>query len=290
MQVSETFTTIVRRCAIAFLLFVLIAVVQRNDSHVRAQNAGNIGIYTRELRVLNGVLNGVSDTLPDYGFGASYLKYCPAGWTGAVSFEYAPNGVAGNQYFTLKTALVLIGDAQCRTLQLGGYYPNLRVRATNTVSSGGTVSAYYGALSAPIPYFASATGTFGDTAPIFCDLNDKKTVANGASGFLVGPPNIGGGNLFYTRLCNITISFAATPGAGTIALAWDIDNTCATTPNSNWSLNTTAGTPQVLYFPNLNLNSMPANLQSQQFLCLQNNSGQSVVANYNYALIAGTSQ
>jgi hypothetical protein len=289
MRVWEEFSTVLRCCF--FLLLVMAGIIAlQTESHVRAQNAGNVGIYTRELRVLNGVLNGTSSTLPDFGFGASYLKYCPANWTGSVSFEYAPNGVAGNQYFTLKTALVLIADSQCRTLQLGGYYPNLRVRAINTVGGSGTVSAYYGAISAPISYFSSAAATLGDTAPVFCDLNGKATVATGASGFLAGPPNLGGTNVFYTRLCNATISFAATPGTGTVAFAWDIDNTCASTPNSNWSLDTTSGTPQVLYFPNLNLNSMPANLQAQQFLCLQNNSGQIVVVNYNYALIAGTSQ
>jgi hypothetical protein len=286
MQTSEIFLTIVRRALFALLLIAVIALVQ-TDSRVRAENAGIVGIETVEVPALTNVLNGTSQILRDQGFAAHYLRYCPANWTGAISFEWAPNGVSSGFFVPLQTALVVTSDSQCHTLQLGGYYPNLRVRAVNQAV--GTISAWYMASSAPIAYYSPTISSGGPSSPVSCDQNKSATIASGVTAFLAGPI-LTGVNTFYTRVCGMSISFAAAPGNGAVTLEWDIDNTCASTPNPNWAINTTASTPQVLPFPDLNLGSRPDNGLPQQFLCLANTSGQSLKVNYNYALISASSQ
>src|SRR5258708_10690990 len=139
MQVSETFAKVVGVCIAVTLIIAAILFVNaviNPTSRVSAQGAGTVGITTNEILALNAVLNGVSSILPDNSYGAHYLRYCPSGWNGTISFEWAPNGVASNFYVPLQMALVPVADSQCHTLQLGGFLPKLPAAAKKLSANG----------------------------------------------------------------------------------------------------------------------------------------------------------
>lgn len=286
---ANIFSKIVAAGAALFLIVLAVELTFFvHGPRVNAGTAGTVGVETYEITALSAVLNGVSPILPDRSFGAHYARYCPSGWTGQISFEAALNinGPAGG-FTPLQAATVTASDSQCHTLKLGGYYPNLRLRAAN--NGAGTVTVYYMAGAAPIDFYSPAVGTEGPTSQIVCDQTGTATVASAATGFLAGPAATVG-NTSYFHLCAFSFSFAGAVTAGTITLEFDIDNTCANTPDPAWVINTTANTPQVLAFSGLNVMSYPKDPLIQQYLCLANASGQSLKVNYNYAVIPAVSQ
>jgi hypothetical protein len=262
MQVSEMFSTILRRVLVAFVLLVLIAALQ-TDSRVHSQNAGNVGIYTREIQVFNAQASTFSSggiwqcgststpiqcpVLPDNGYAANFLSYCTTGFIGTIDFEWEPPGTSTFLPITSATYGSVAPDTSCRTgsngLQVGGYYPNLR--STVTVVSG-SLSAWYMASAAPISAFPPALGSNGPSAPIACDQNFGAVVANGATGALVG----GGTGTATTVICGFTITYNGATSAGSDSLVWSATTGCAS-PVFGWTGYTTSSTPQTLIFSGL---------------------------------------
>src|ERR1700683_1842722 len=144
MQVSETFAKAVTialfACVIvACVAFVGIAVDHHSRQTVRgtaplpasgtersvdAQNAGNVGIYTRSVSVFTGqATSGSSFIFPDFGFAANFLDFCNTGFSGNIDVEYHPTNLATGVYVALATASFPAPDSKCHTLQIGGYRP-----------------------------------------------------------------------------------------------------------------------------------------------------------------------
>ena len=265
---------VVRRTAIGLVLIALVALVQ-TDFQVHAQNAGNVGIYTREVPVFTAQSTATSSAiLPDFGFGANYLTYCNTGFTGTIDLEWSPTGSA--PFIALAQAsYVTATDSNCHVLQVGGYFPNLRSTVNPTA---GTISAWYSASSAPIAYAPSGIGSNGPTAPPVCDLD---AVAVGIATGTTGPSNASPrspGDLVL--VCGFTISFNGTPSTGSISLVWSASGACTSAPVT-WEAYTAASTPQLfnVLLPQRGPNS------TLQYPCVLNSSGVSVDISVSYASV-----
>src|SRR5579872_3916267 len=226
MQISEQFSTVIRRCAIVVVLSVGLLLVYKSSNvpaEVHAQNAGNVGIQTNFVPVFAfseftgagtyisggtwqcGVASGHCPYLPDIGQGVSALFFCTTTYSGTIDFEYNPNPALGN--FVVLSQASFTNDTGCHSLTMNAnsYVPNLRVKAVATNAGG--FSAYYSGVSGPVSPFAPAIGTNGPTSPIQCDRNVAVSIAGGGTGLIVGPINTGD----TIVICNMSVSFAAAP-------------------------------------------------------------------------------
>jgi hypothetical protein len=284
-RVSETFPKVVgvSLAIVAIVAGVLFVNAILPASHVKAENAGTVGIQTTFQLLGSNVLSFTSPVLPDNESMTHFVLWCSNGWQGTITARFNPPGSGAGFFQPLKTGIGN-GDTSCHKLQLGGYYPNLSVIATGT---SGTVSAWYLAGSAPIPDFPPAISTTGPASVPVCDKNKTATVGSGASGFLSSADSASS----YLHVCGATISFAGATAAGTVSIGWDIDNSCANAPVYNFVLNTTASTPQTIPLPNLNFRSTggASSLFVYQNLCVNNASGASLKINYSYASLSANS-
>lgn len=280
MRTEDLFLAFIRRLMLAFLVIWLVIVAMAARGH--AQNAGNVGIYTRQVQVFNAAtLTTSSAIFPDFGFASQSLFVCTTGFSGLIDLEWSPTGTA--PFFPLVVGSYS-NDTSCsgvggpgHILQLGGYWPNLR--STVTVGSG-TVSAWYTASAAPIPAFPSAISSNGATSPVSCDVTVALSVANGVTSKLAT------GAQAAVNICSMTISLAGAPASGTVDIGWSTNSLsqCAATLTNNWILNTTASTPQTLIFPApQNLRAPPGTSMNPQYACLTNNSGTTLEISYTYA-------
>jgi hypothetical protein len=287
MEVSEQFAKVIRRALCALGIIALIAALQSDflRPRVHAQNAGNVGIYTREIPVFAAQATSTSSAIfPDFGFASNYLSYCNSTFIGSIDLEWEPPGTS--TFIVLQIANFTGADSNCHRLEVGGYFPNLR--STVAVTSG-TITAYYTASASPIPYFAASIGSNGPTSPIVCDVNgNQPVVTNGTSLPLTTTPPTG----YIWILCTYSIGWAGTPGTGTIGVGWAATGACTgLTSTTDWSLPTTASTPQILNFPTVNLRSSSpfTGTNLNQTPCITNNSGTTLSINFTAARVAVSS-
>jgi len=274
MQTSELFLKFVRRIILAFFILLSWVVVSR------AQNAGNVGIYTREINVFTSQNTTKSSTIfPDFGFAANYLTYCNTAFTGTIDMEWSPNP-ATTPYIVLVQASYAAPapDSNCHTLQTGGYFPNLR----STVSVlAGSLSAWYTASAAPIPLVSSGIGSNGPSSPINCDHNAVSTVSSAATINLGSITPINTGDTIV--LCAFTISFVAAPSTGGVLITWATATNCSTTTSSSWAADTTSNTPQLFTVLIQQRTSSP----SFPIPCFSNTAGVTAVVSASYASVHG---
>jgi hypothetical protein len=278
MPTSEIFLSFMRRLIFCFFLIVLGATA----SH--AQNAGNVGIYTREVTVFTAQSTTKSSAiLPDFGFAAHNLTYCNSAFQGSIDFEYSPTGPSPFVPVILTRAAYPSGitatDSACHVLQLGGYYPNLRVTVTPTA---GSLSATYSASAAPIPIVSTGLGTFGPSPPIVCDQNSIQSVATGNTATIgnIGPYFAGD----TIVICSFSIAFNAATTTGQVSLNWGTSVACSTLSGATWEAFTTASSPQFISVPVTQRSFIPA---TSSFPCFQNSSGAFAVISISYASVHG---
>jgi hypothetical protein len=293
MQISETFATVLRRAAIAFALVLLCFLAGELLSPHRTgltQGAGTVGIQTTNIPVFSaqtttassgGVWQcgsavnaaGVCPVFRDFGFAANFLTFCDTSFVGSIDLEWSPSNNLAT-FLPLTTATYSgVGDSGCHTLQVGGYFPNLRSTATIT---SGSVSAWYTASASPIPLYSAGIGSSGQTSPVVCDATGVLAISNGVTGFALSALRTGD----TVVVCGFSVSFLAATSTGTLALAWASSNACAT-PTSTWILGTTSGTPQALIVPL----SERSPVATWQYLCVTNNSGASAELSFSWASV-----
>jgi hypothetical protein len=291
MDVSKEFVTIVRRCAIAFaLVLVCFAVGDLVSPHRSAlgQGSGTVGIQTTNIPVFsaqastlssggiwqcnNANSSGICPVLRDFGFAANFLTFCDSSFVGSIDLEWSPTNSL-TTFYPLSTATYKTADSLCHTLQVGGYFPNLR--ATVTVTSG-SLSAWYTASSAPIPLYAAGIGTNGQTSPVICDNSSVLGVSTGTTGFAFANLNTGD----TVVVCNFSVSFGAATSTGTLSLGW-ANSTACTSAVASWVMETTSSTPQTLPIPVSQRSPVPAS----QYLCITNSSGASAEVSFSWASV-----
>jgi hypothetical protein len=213
-----------------------------------AQFLGYVSTQSVAVNVFaNQAANGASATLQNLGQSAHFLTYCNTNFSGQIALEASQDGTYASPIVLAQASYgqQATVDSTCHVLQAGGYYPAVRARVLNYV--GGSVTAFYTALGAPISYAPSAITSTGPTAPIVCDRSFSITVAPSATSSLIGNQP---GMTF--ALCAVTVSFNGAVSAGTLALqefatSAAPGNTCTTSlsPGANWQIFTTANTPQL---------------------------------------------
>jgi hypothetical protein len=229
-------------------LFAVLCAVLVLAIGASAQFLGYVSTQSVAVNVFSGqAANGASATLENLGQSAHFLSYCNTGFAGQVALEASQDGTFASPITLAQASYGQQGttDSACHVLQAGGYYPAVRARVLNY--AGGSVTAFYTALAAPISYAAPAVTSIGPTSPIVCDRSFSVTAASGATSSLIGNQP---GMTF--ALCAVTFSFNGAVAAGTLALqefgtSAGPGNTCTTSvsPGANWQIFTTANTPQV---------------------------------------------
>jgi len=273
MDVSQTFSTVVRRTAIGLVLIALVALVQ-TDFQVHAQNAGNVGIYTREIPVFSAQSTTVASAFfPDFGFGCNVLSYQNSGFIGTIDFDWIPPGTSTP--IILTQANYSSADSGTHTLVLGGYFPNLRSTVT---PSAGSLNAEYTAQANGCSAISSGLGSNGAASPIVCDQNLSTIVPSAGTGNIVG--GISAGQTIV--ICNAVVSFQAAPSNGTVLMEWAAVVGCTTPLDASWEAYTSAATPVYITIPMAQRSPFPASLP---FACLVNNSGVSLIVSVSYARI-----
>ncbi len=284
MQVSEQFARFVRRVIAAFVLVGLGFLVSDTVSprhEVSAQTAGTIGIQAQQLPVFSAASTTQHSAIfNDIGQGLSILFYCNTSFTGVIDLEWSPTGVAPFYVLTQGSYPSGVPDSSCHTLQLGGYFPNMRASVTPIA---GSLSAWYTASSGPIPTVSSGLGTNGPSSPINCDhaINVGLATANfsslGITPFLTGDTIV---------LCNFSVSFNGTTSAGTVQLGWaDTAAHCVSAfGNVTWAAYTTSATPQTY---NISTQQRAQSNFATPVPCLQNSSGATVNFSFSYASVHG---
>lgn len=282
MHVSEAFPKFIASVLLVVLAVAVIIGVSSwlPPNHVQAQNAGNVGIYTKEVTAFTVQASSASSAIfPDFGFGANYLSYCTVGFSGTINLEWEPPGTS--IYIPLAQATYGSGtpDTACRSgtagLQIGGYYPNLR---STVIMSAGTISAWYTASAAPISAFPPAYGSNGSSSPISCDQNAAASVNNSTTVALLGSSSAA-----TTILCGFTISYNGATSAGNDEVVWSLSTACTATVGG-WDAFTTSGTPQTLFIgQTLRSPAGPYSVSHIQTPCFVNNSGATAFVSLNYA-------
>ena len=279
MRISELFLAFVRRLIFAFLLVLLIASAMR----AHAQSGGTVGVYTREVSVFtNQSTTTHSAIFPDFGFGCNFLSYQTNGFTGIIDVEWAPPVPVGTAptYIPLAQASYQAGNpiTGFNTLQVGGYFPNMRSTVT---PSAGSLSAQYTASAAPCPLFGAGLGSNGPTSPIVCD--QSTTLGSIANGATVGSDGLGpilAGDIVV--VCGFQWGFTGATSMGSIAIGWAPTSSCAGAGTS-WVTPTTANTPQLFTI----LLPQRSSLRATQFLCVVNNSGAAAYFSVSWASVHG---
>jgi hypothetical protein len=252
---------------------IIVAVLALLAGVAQAQFNGFVGIQSNPQTLFtNQNVNGTSPLINNFGQGAHFLLLCyNAAFQGTIDLEGTPDGTT---WLTL-----VVGDygvssaAGCHVLQAGGYFNGgLRSVVTRTA---GAISAWYSGVAAPIAAIPSGVNSTGPTPPIICDRGGISGATNGSFGI---PANtaIVGNNVY---VCGFTLSFAATPAAGTVLVGFS-PNTSCTGLNQTWSLVTTTLTPQLIIVPIPQASIAGANAQN---FCVVNNSGVSVTISATYA-------
>ena len=224
----------------------------------------------------NATVTGPSGTFFNNGQGAHYLTYCKTGGGSGnvlIDLEQSFDGVTN---WTPMVTGTLNTGGNCQTIQAGGYYQNVRANILNiTGVSSPAFSAWYSGTPGPIAFYQPAIGPFN--APFVCNGSaGTVAVANGASAQLVPISGLAVSASVY--VCDYTISFAATPGTGSITFEQGTGTVCSTGLASLWVLDTTAATQQPLNSPPSMTPIFAAGAGNE--LCLLNNSGANLVVNY----------
>lgn len=284
MNVSDLFAVVIRRFLLCFLI-VVVAMV--GFSH--AQGSGSVTVATSFVPVFTNQATGASSggiwqcgttpcaALPDLGSAANYLNYCNTGFSGTIDLEWSPNpGVVA--YIPLSLARWTT-DSNCHTIQVGGYFPNLRSTLAPTA---GSVTAWYTASSAPIAYLPPALSSNGQTAPVSCDQNTVFTqTSDNAVHAIAGVNALTTGDVVV--VCGFTVSFsAATSASGNYWFGFCTPPSCSPFRATHEEF-TTVNTPQRLFVPFLQ-----RGLSGQSQTWVLNNSGSSLLISVSWASIRGS--
>jgi hypothetical protein len=229
-------------------LFAVMCAVLMLAIGASAQFLGYVSTQSVAVNVFSSqAANGASATLQNLGQSAHFLSYCNTGFAGQIALEASQDGTFGSP-ITLAQASYgqqTTTDSACHVLQAGGYYPAVRARVLNY--AGGSVTAFYTALGAPISYAPPALTSTGPTSPIVCDRSFSITVGPSATSSLIG--NQSGMNF---AICAATFSFNGATTAGSLQLSEFATsaapgNTCTTSlsPAATWTAFVTANTPQL---------------------------------------------
>ena len=280
MHVSEQFRKVIAASLMAIFIVtaaLFVAECINPQSRTSAQNSGIVGIYTREFTVFTAVSSGTGKTsgiFPDYGFAQQSLFVCNSGgFSGSIDLEWSPTGTGGTYYPVLKANYS--NDSQCHTLQLGGYFPNLRSTMTRTA---GSLSAWYTASAAPISFFPAATGSNGGSSPFQCDQFQTSTVIT-SGGFTALAITSGRG----LAVCAFTISFGGATSVQTDGVQVGYGATCSGGVFP-WFITTTASTPQTLQVGS-GLGAIFQTPVAVSNICVGNHSGASLKIAISYAVI-----
>jgi len=213
-----------------------------------AQFLGYVSTQSVAVNVFtNQAANAASATLQNIGQSAHFLTYCNTGFQGQLALEGSQDGTYASPIVLAQASYGQLGlaDSACHVMQAGGYYPAVRARVLNYL--GGSVTAFYTALAAPISYAPSAITSTGPTSPIVCDRSFSLTVAQNATSSLIG--NLPGQTFV---LCAVTFSFNGATTAGSLqisefATSAAPGNACTTGIGTGafWNAFVTANTPQL---------------------------------------------
>ena len=272
MNTSELFLAFVRRLIFSFFVILLVSTA----SH--AQAGGTVGIYTRQISVFHNQSSTASAAIfPDFGFGANYLSYQTNAFTGTVTVEWSPTGVAPFYVIAQASYASAQPDTAYHILQVGGYWPNMRSTVTPT---SGNLSAWYTASASPIPLYSAGLGSNGPTSPIICDRNALVSITTGTTADIAGP--------LLTNdtvvICSFTVTFPAAPSTGNVIVEWGTTNSCGTVTGPSWESYTSATTP--VFLPVSVQQRSPFN-STYPYACFVNNSGGGVIASFSYASVHG---
>jgi hypothetical protein len=271
MQTSELFLAFLRRLIFAFLVLAL------GTGLCHAQNGGNVGIYTREVTVFTNQSATKSSTIfPDFGFGCNFLSFKNSSFVGMIDVEWSPTGAAPFYSIVQYSATSLTPDSGYHTLQIGGFWPNMRSTVTPT---SGNLSAWYTAQAGPCPLFGSGIGSNGPTSPIVCDLSAAYAPASGATNSLLLQPQNAGDVIV---VCDFSISFQGATSTGGIVLSFATSAACSTLAPESWAMYTTSSTPQTFNFSVLQHGSA-----TYPYLCVTNTSGSAFAIGLSYASVHG---
>ena len=271
------FSTIVRRAVLCFLIVLGVALVQ-TDFRVHAQNAGNVGIYTKEIAVFSAQTSTKSSPIfPDFGFGCNDLVYQTAGFSGTITLEWNPPGTSNYYVLTQANYAISNPDTASHVLALNGYYPNLR---STVMPAAGSVSAWYTAQAGPCSFASPALGSNGASSPISCDLTAFQAVAPGAQ-VQMAAPVLTGDTLV---ICGFSWSFNGPTSLGNITLWWANPSPGCSGSASTvaWIGYATASTPQTFAIPFGARTPSPASLP---LLCAANGAGTSALLVISYASV-----
>jgi hypothetical protein len=270
MPTAEIFATFLRRLLFAFLLLLLVAVA----TNAHGQNAGEVGVYTKLITVFtNQTSTSSSAIFQDNGFASNMLFFCnSSSFSGSIDLEWSPTGSA--PFYPLVTGNY-VTDNMCHTLQVGGYWPNLRSTVTRSI---GTISAWYTASAAPISFFPAAIGSNGPTSPIQCDQFITSTVIANGTYQLFGTSSSRG-----LAVCAFTISFTGATVAQTDAVQVGYGTACAGAVYP-WFISTTASTPQLLNVAT-GLGALFQESGGAAGICVGNHSGSGLEIAISYALL-----
>jgi len=287
------FTKFVRRLVLAFLLIVL-GCALRSD----AQNAGVVGIATKEISVFSAQSTTASSggvwqcsgstspipcpVLPDIGSGCNVLNYQTAAFTGTITLEWSK---LASPYTPIVLAVASFPganpDTAVHTLQVGGYYPNLRSTATPTA---GSISAQYTAQATSCPFIAPGIGSNGPTSPIACDRNNIQAVGTGSTLSIAAIGPIFTGDVVV--ICSFTISFSAATTGGAVGIEWAASTgACSSAPTGpTWNSYVTASTPQSF---TVQMQQRSFGAAADPYPCFTNSSGAPALIAVSYASVHG---
>lgn len=244
MHISERFqkvlgATLASIAVITAALFITLCI--NPPAKVGAQNAGNTGTFTAaQLVFTNMDHNGSSAILQNIGQSSHFLTYCTLGFGGTIDLEASYTGTSSWTVIASATyGQNSVVDTGCHVLQAGGYFQNVKATVSNFAA--GSVSAWYSSSSGPVAFAPSALGSNGPIAPVACDTNTNIAPSPSTTTLLVG---VLAGTKSY--LCQVSISFNATPSIGTITFEEATDATCGTIVRTMWQLQVTANSPQSL--------------------------------------------
>lgn len=283
-QTAQTFSRIVAVTIVIFIAIVAIGLLIPLD-HVHAQNAGVVGIQAQMIPVFSAATNTASSSVfVDQGQALNILFFCGqgAGFTGSIDLEWTPYpNLASPTYYPLVSASYT-NLFTCHSLQLGGYWPNLRSTVTFSASGGGqALSAWYTSSAGPVSFAPPAIGSNGATSPVSCDQNATVSVANGATQWVgISPSLIGGLNAVV--ICGFSYSFNGATSAGSLAFQWSTNNACTGLDASVLTLFTTSASPQTQAVPIPLRSSNPG----KQFLCVTSSAGAITQINLSFAELA----
>lgn len=226
-----------------------------------AQNAGTVGIQAQMTPVFSTqASNACGAILPDIGQGQNTLFVSTTSFSGTVDLEWSPTKTA--PFYPLVSANY-VNETSTHNLYVGGYFPNLRACVSNRTL--GSVSAWYSAISGPIPSSYAGLSSSGPTSPIVCDQNTTQDFAASSLAPIgtISPINSGE----TVAVCGFNIGFSAAPSSGALSFELFSGSACTGTEALNWKTPTTTATPQFL----------PIALQQRTFgpnvfACLRNTS------------------